>query len=115
MEDLTLKHQQVLKASGISILLLPSELLENSVKIIIPRQLARGFSLNEYSEREKFTRRFPIYKELGDIKIFSSDKPEIIAEQMKNAIEKYNVPNPSVGNFEAKLKETTKLAIIPKL
>lgn len=90
IKELTSKHQQTLKALGLSILLLPSQSLTKSTKIIIKRQLSRGFGLKEDKEKIKFTKRFPIYKEFGDIKIFSHDKPEIIAEQMKKEIESYN-------------------------
>lgn len=89
LDDLTLKHKQVLKDLGLSILLLPSKSLDESTKIVVNRQLSRGFDLKEDREKTKFIQRFPIYKELGDIKIFSHDKPEIIAEQMKKEIALY--------------------------
>lgn len=90
MNELTLKHKQSLKDFGISIMLLPSESLTISTKIVIRRQLLRGFGLKKDRENIKFVRRFSIYKELGDIKIFSHDKPEIIAKQMKKEISLYN-------------------------
>lgn len=86
MKELTLKHKHTLKDEGISILLLPSESLDESIEIVIKRQISRGFGLKEDREKTKFIQRFPIYKELGDIKIFSHTKPEIIAEQMKKRL-----------------------------
>ena len=90
LDDLTMKHKQSLKDLGISILLLPSESLDESTSIVVSRQLSRGFGLKEDREKTKFIQRYPIYKEFGDIKIFSHDKPEIIAEQMKKEIAFYN-------------------------
>ncbi len=90
LDDLTTKHKQSLKDLGISILLLPSESLDKSTNIVVDRQLSRGFGLKEDREKTKFIQRYPTYKELGDIKIFSHDKPEIIAEQMKKEISFYN-------------------------
>lgn len=90
LEELITKHKQTLQNCGISILLLPSESLYESIRIIVKRQLSRGFGLKEGIEKEKFIRRFQIYKELGDIKIFSKENPETIAEQMKKEIEFYN-------------------------
>ena len=90
IEKLTLKHKQTLKDLGISILLLPSDSLYESTKIVVKRQLSRGFDLKKDKEKTKFIQRFPIYKEFGDIRIFSRDKPEIIAEQMKKEIAFYN-------------------------
>lgn len=71
-------------------MLLPSESLDESTKIVVKRQLSRGFGLKEDKEKTKFIQRFPIYKKLGDIKIFSYAKPEIIAKQMKKEIAFYN-------------------------
>lgn len=93
MNELTSKHKQTLKESGISILLLPSDSLDKSMEIVVKRQLLRGFGLTKDREEVKFVQRFPIYKDLGDIKIFSYDKPEIIAEKIKNGIEIYNKEN----------------------
>lgn len=90
MNELTLKHKQTLGDQGISVLLLPSEALNESMEIVVKRQLLRGFGLKENREKTKFIQRFPIYKELGNIKIFSHDKPEIIAKQMKKEIAFYN-------------------------
>jgi len=90
MDDLIKKHKQTLKDVGISVLLLPSESLDGSTGIVVKRQLSRGFGLKEDREKTKFIQRFPIYKELGDIKIFSHAKPEIIAKQMKKEILLYN-------------------------
>lgn len=90
MDELTLKHKQTLKDVGISVLLLPSKSLDESTEIVVKRQLSRGFGLKADREKTKFIQRFPIYKEHGDIKIFSYAKPEIIAEQMKKEIALYN-------------------------
>jgi len=90
IDHLTSKHKQTLKDEGVSILLLPSTSLDTSTGIVLKRQLSRGFGLKEDREKIKFTQRFPVYKNLGDIKIFSHDKPEIIAEQMKKEIAFYN-------------------------
>jgi len=90
LDNLTLKHKQSLKDLGISILLLPSKSLEKSADIVVDRQLSRGFGLKEDREKTKFIQRYSIYKELENIKIFSYDKPEIIAEQMKKEIAFYN-------------------------
>jgi len=92
MDELTAKHKKTIQEQGISILLLPSDSLEESTEIVIKRQLSRGFDLNEEREKEKFIQRFKIYREYGDIKIFSHDTPEIIAKQMKEKIAEYTAP-----------------------
>ncbi len=90
LENLTLKHKQTLKEQGVSVLLLPSDSIDESTEIVVKRQLPRGFGLKEDRERTKFIQRFPTYKKLGDVKIFSQDKPKIIAEQIKKEIVLYN-------------------------
>jgi shikimate kinase len=79
--DLT-KHLNSIRNSGLSILLLPSESLEETEKIIVARQLSRGLNCKEDRERQKIRARFYRYLQLGDIKVFSSDSPQTIAEIM---------------------------------
>ena len=79
-------HKKSIRKIGKSILLLPSESMEESCDIVVKRQLNRGFGLDAKKEKEKFLKRFPRYKKLGDIKIFSHESPEIIAEEMKNKL-----------------------------
>ncbi len=86
LPELALKHAEALKQLGTSILLLPSESLEESVGIVIKRQLSRGFGLKEEKERIKFSQRYNLYKQMGDVKIFSHAEPEYVALSMKNAI-----------------------------
>jgi len=90
LDNLTLKHKQTIKEQGISVLLLPSDSIDKSTTIVVKRQIARGFGLKEDREKTKFIQRFPIYKKLGDIRIFSHDNPKIIAKQMKKEIIFYN-------------------------
>ncbi len=88
LDKLTTKHKRTIK-KGFSILLLPSESKGKSTEIVVQRQLSRGFGLNEERERQKFRKRFDIYKKFGNIKIFSTDTPENIAKEMKEKIESY--------------------------
>lgn len=85
-DELTKKHNQSFKDFGVSILLLPSEDIKISTNIIVERQLKRGFNLNKEREIEKFNKRFDLYKQLGDIKVFSLDTPEEISNKIKNKI-----------------------------
>jgi len=84
--SLTKKHKKTLEGRGISILLLPSDSLGEGRKIIVARQLLRGFGLHKEREAEKYTNRFHVYKNLRDIKIFSHEEPKKIAEQMKQQL-----------------------------
>lgn len=88
LDKLTTKHKRTIK-KGFSILLLPSESKGESTEIIVQRQLSRGFGLNEERERQKFRKRFDIYKKFGNIKIYSTDTPENIAQEMKEKIENH--------------------------
>lgn len=86
-EGLIEKHTKTVREQGISILLLPSGSMEESTGIVVKRQLERGLGYKKESETKKIILRYPKYKEIGDIKIFSSDTPENIAKDMKFRIE----------------------------
>lgn len=87
--ELVRKHKILLKEKGISILLLPSPSLKESIDIIIPRQMAREYlDLVEEVEREKLKSRHPKYKRYGDIKIFSIEPQEQIADLMVKELSK---------------------------
>lgn len=85
-EGLAEKHHETLKERGISILLLPSNSIEESANIVVERQLQRGFGLQKESERQKFIDRYPKYLGKGDITIFSTDNPQEIANHMKEEL-----------------------------
>ena len=87
--DLVSKHNNAVRENGTSILLLPSKSLDISEKIIVERQLKRGFGLKRKREVEKIRSRFPKYKMLGDIKIFSHSPPETIATLMHQSLKKF--------------------------
>ena len=77
------KHVDSIRDLGLSILLLPSESLEETEEIVVTRQLARGFNCSEDRERQKIKERFHRYVQHGDIKIFSTNSPESIAETIR--------------------------------
>ncbi len=81
--ELVIKHKSLLSANDVSILLLPSKSLDETIDIIVKRQLTRGFTdMIEEREREVITRRHPLYMHHGDIQIFSYKSPEQIANLM---------------------------------
>lgn len=86
LNELTDKHKKSIQENWVSILLLPSKSKEESTTIVVKRQLSRGFGLHEEKERIKFIKRFEIYKKFWNIKIFSHQKPNDIAEEMKEKL-----------------------------
>lgn len=82
VEELASKHVKALKTNGISILLLPSKDINETIEIVTKRQINRGIGLKESHERKKIEERYAKYLKFGDIKIFSQEKPEVIAEEM---------------------------------
>ncbi|MEK7460356.1 MAG: shikimate kinase [Patescibacteria group bacterium] len=88
MDNLTTKHRDTLKEQGVSICLLPSVSIKESTDIIVRRQLARGFGLEEKRERKKFMERYRIYNNIGDIQIYSIMSPENIAIEMAAQLSK---------------------------
>lgn len=87
--ELVIKHIKLLQKSGISIMLLPSVSLEETVEIIVRRQLSRGFTdINEEKERTAITRRHPLYMTHGDIQVYSHEDPNQIVDVMLNELRK---------------------------
>ena len=76
------KHKSVIRL-GISILLLPGESAQEAEAVIVARQLARGIGCREDTQRRAIRDRHPRYLQFGDIKVFSTESPDIIAETMK--------------------------------
>jgi shikimate kinase len=76
-------NAEALSTLGVSILLLPSRSLEESVSIVVERVLARRPRLNREKETRKIIDRYPKYLQHGDIKIFSAESPSRIAARMQ--------------------------------
>ena len=88
LESIVEKNKKLIKKYGKTILLLPSSSLDLSTKIVVKRQLSRGFGLNKKNETKKFIYRFKKYIKMGDIQIFSHQDPDTIADKIKKQIEK---------------------------
>ncbi len=80
--DLVIKHLELLKQYGLTILLLPAKTAEAGVDLVVARQLARPRWNNDSAtiERERFLRRFHLYKQHGDIQVFSAEAPQLIVK-----------------------------------
>lgn len=89
LKELVSKHSKTLKTNGTSVLLLPSKDIKEAVEIVVKRQINRGFGLKEENERKKIEERYIMYSNFGDIKIYSHDTPENIAEEMKRRLIKF--------------------------
>lgn len=74
------------KAAGIAIRLLPSADLAEASRIVVARQMGRGFNLDEARETAKFARRFADYLDQGDIGLFSAAAPDEITAEMARAL-----------------------------
>ncbi len=83
---LTSKHAKTLTETGISILLLPSKNIKETIEVVTKRQISRGIGLDKIIESKKIKERFTKYLKYGDIQIFSHDKAEIIAQEMLNSL-----------------------------
>jgi shikimate kinase len=88
LKELVFKHSKTIKTNGTSVLLLPSKDINEAVEIVVKRQINRGFGLKEELERKKIEERYIEYSNFGDIKIYSHDTPENIAEEMKRNLVK---------------------------
>lgn len=79
---LTQKHLSAINNNGISILLLPNKSMNKSLDIVVKRQLSRGLGYKKVKEEHKFKERYFIYEKYGDIKIYSTEEPNIIVDKI---------------------------------
>ena len=84
--ELLAANQARVKAAGTSIRLLPSADLAEATRIVVARQMGRGFDLDLDREAAKFARRFADYLGQGDLRIFSAAAPTQIAAEMARAL-----------------------------
>jgi shikimate kinase len=78
-------NRQLVRQSGYSILLLPSEDIDIATRIVVARQLMRGFGLVREKEM-KFRQRFREYCALDDCRVVSSEEPERVAELVREKV-----------------------------
>lgn len=86
LSELTARHYKTIHSSGISVLLLPSKDINEAIDIVVKRQVNRGFGLKAEHERRKIEERYIKYSNFGDIKLYSHDTPENIAEEMERSL-----------------------------
>lgn len=86
--DVVNRNSKLLHRNGVSICLLPSDDFEHCVSIIVNRQMNRGFCRSREGQERTIRKRFWIYKECGDIQIYSAESPEIIVQHI---IDKLNL------------------------
>jgi len=77
-----LSSNRSLIRTGYSISLLPAADLDAASKIIVARQLSRGFLHDAEKERRTIAARFDLYRLAGDMLVVSSDRPEEIAANL---------------------------------
>ncbi len=84
--EIVASNRQLVRQAGYSILLLPSEDIDIATRIVVERQLARGFGLAREKEEAKFRQRFKEYRGLADCWVISSEKPERVAERVREKV-----------------------------
>ena len=69
-------------AAGYGIALLPSLDIDIATAVVVARQLTRGFGLERASEERKFRRRFPIYRDAGELLVASARPAAQVADAL---------------------------------
>jgi shikimate kinase len=89
-EDPTLGgNAEALRQYGISILLLPSESPVESVGVVVDRLLLRRPWLDRQKEARKFLHRYDVYRQYGDIQVFSKAPPDTVAREIRTKYEDF--------------------------
>lgn len=92
--DLVRANQELVKREGTSVVLMPSPDFEESLRIVVGRQMNRPMYLDSTRERQAaiFAARFRPYLGLGDLRVFGVGTPGEMALRVKAALE---APNPA--------------------
>lgn len=89
-EETIKANREIVKKTGLTVLLMPSPDYQYSLECIVSRQLSRGLGLNAATETRKFQQRFNDYINMGEIKIFSTDTPEVIACKIVKEVQSFS-------------------------
>ena len=81
--EIVASNRLLVRQSGYSILLLPSEDIDIATRIVVARQLMRGFGLVREKEEMKFRQRFREYCALDDCRVVSSER---VAERVREKV-----------------------------
>lgn len=81
-------NYQAIKKLGLTVLLLPARSKKETIEVVVGRQLSRGLGLDKETETKKIQDRFEKYLQFGDIQIYSSEKPEKIAQEIVTKLDK---------------------------
>lgn len=84
--EIVASNRLLVRQAGYSILLLPSEDIDIATRIVVARQLMRGFGLVREKEEMKFRQRFREYCALDDCRVVSSEEPERVAERVREKV-----------------------------
>lgn len=84
--DIVQRNRRRVQESGVSIMLMPHQNVDDACRCIVERQLMRGFGLERHQEERKFRQRFTEYQALGDVQIYSVSPPNDIAGQIERAL-----------------------------
>jgi shikimate kinase len=84
--DIVERNRQLVSSAGHTVLILPSQDIAEACRIVVERQLRRGFGLNPDRERKKFLSRFHAYCELGQTQVFTQAAPECIAAAIRDRL-----------------------------
>lgn len=76
-------NREAVRSLGVSVLIAPNADDEVSGRIVVDRQLNRGFGLKRHKEWPKFRNRIEIYRTLADVVFFAnSDDPALNAKEI---------------------------------
>lgn len=80
-------NRTLVKRYGVSVLVMPSPQFEESLGIVVNRQLERGLYTDRDFQVQIFTARFQPYLDLADIRVFSTLSPREIAHEITTLLQ----------------------------
>ena len=83
------QNRALVMQQGTALLLIPSDDPAECARIIVERQLRRGFGLEQNSQLDLIRDRLPAYLKLGHVMVASSSSPDSIAKEAVHRLEAF--------------------------
>lgn len=80
------RDNRTLVESGYVISLMPATDIDEATRIVVDRQMNRGFNLDRHREERKFRERYEQHRNFGDMLVTSAASPSSIADAVHSAL-----------------------------
>ena len=90
-------NRAMVRAAGVSVLLMPSPDFGVSLEVVLARQMGRGLNLEPETQARTFRDRFEAYMQLGNVQVFSAVASEEVARLIAQELDHHMTRQLRIG------------------